>query len=68
MIINFFPNDGCAIVYCISRISLLYIKLIFFLKKSPLLQFEIAFNDISIFLTPLKGVEDICFFVEKNPF
>ena len=47
---NFFTNDGCAIVYSISRISLLDMKLIF----EPLFQFENAFSDIWIFLTP-KG-------------
>ena len=33
MIMNFSPNDGCAIVYCISRISLLDMKS-FFLTKN----------------------------------
>ena len=48
-------NDGCVIVYCISRMSLLDRKSIFLLKKSPFYQFEIAFSDIWIFLT-IKGV------------
>ena len=53
MKINIFPNDGCAIVYRISHISLLDMKLFFTLiKLTPLFQFEIAFSDIWIFLTP----------------
>ena len=54
MEINFFPNDGCAIVYCISQISLLDMNFFFFtlIKLTPLFQFEIAFSDIWIFLTP----------------
>ena len=42
MIIYFCPNDDCAVVYYVGRISLLDIKFIFFLKKSPLFQLEIA--------------------------
>ena len=43
----------CAIVYCIGRIFLLDMKCLL-AKKSQLFQFEIAFSDIWIFLTP-KG-------------
>ena len=63
--INSFPNDGCAIDYCISQISLLDMKAIFCWNKSALFQFEIAFSDIWILPTP-RGGGDICFYVEKQ--
>ena len=69
MIVNFSPNDGCAIVYCISRISLLDTKSIFFFfffLKSPLFQFEVAFSDIWIFLRPNGGGGRHLFFVENS--
>ena len=34
MISNFSPNNGCAIVYCISKSSLLHRKSIFYYKKN----------------------------------
>ena len=40
-------------------------KSIFFSKRSPLFQFEIAFSDMLIFLTP-KEVGETSVFVEKN--
>ena len=67
--IFFSENDGCAMVFCISKISLLDIKssflLLFFLfkKKSPLFQFGIAISDIWIFLIPKGNLESL---VEKN--
>ena len=67
MDIYFFPNYDFAIVYCIGRISLLDMKLLFAEKKSALFQFEIAFNDIWIFLTSKEG--DITFFIQiMNPY
>ena len=56
-----FPNDDFVVVYGICRISLLDMKLIVCLKKSPLCLFEIAFTDIWIFLTPSA-------FFKKNEF
>ena len=54
MKINFFPKDGCAIVHCISLISLLDMIAIFPLEKNtPLFQFEIAFSDQN--LSDTKG-------------
>ena len=66
MIIYSFPNDVFAIIYCIGRITLLYMKLIVCRKKSPLFQFEIAFNVIWIFLTPKGGGEETSVFHRKT--
>ena len=63
MIIHFSQIMICLqlLVYCIGGISLLDNEIDFLLKKkSPLFQFEIAFNDILIFLTTSV------FFCRKN--
>ena len=59
MLIYFFPNDGCAVAYCISRVSLLDMNSIYSAKKSPLCQVEFAFSDIWIFLTQGGGGEGL---------
>ena len=59
MIINFFPNDGCAIVYCTSRISLLAIKSIF-LQKNNHHYFILKLHDTK------GGDICCCCFVEKT--
>ena len=61
MTVNCFPNDGCAIVCYISRISIF-----FFAKVSPLFQFEIAFSDIWIFLAPKGDSCETPVIVEKQ--
>ena len=67
MKINFFLNYGCAIVYCISRLSLLDMKSISY-YETALFHFEIVFSDILIFLIP-KGLgrgDIIYFFLVPN--
>ena len=49
MITNFFPNDDCAIVYCIIHIfagyEIDYLLLLLLLLLSPLFQFKTACSD-----------------------
>ena len=60
---NFFPNDGCAIVYCISWLSISIFRL-----KVTIIQFEIAFTSyIWIFLVGGGGGRHLLFFFEEKP-
>ena len=45
MITNFFPNDDCAIVYCIINIFVRYEIDYLLLLLLPLFQFKTAFSD-----------------------
>ena len=58
----FFPNDGCAIVYCISRISLLDMKYIyFFCLKTHHYLYWLQYFSFSLDLSDTKGGGgDIC--------